>query len=435
MTQGYPQISDVDSMPSFSMDDMLITLNVKGAREFTKISYPIRYGRYHEIKTSEFIYQFNLNGEIKHIQGRTPDWPHPAEWLKRTISNDWIYYSAGSYNDVYDRIGEYYFPCLQYEKSPFFKQNPFDFKIIQKALTGWGEVIDRLRSYLKNALPEPLRMFIAQTVAKDGKRLEKRAEELQGLNGERITILPPDTRHVDYEVIPVIIAEGCRYHCGFCRFKTDHPFSQLGRSEILDRMKRIRSFLGSDLPNYNSLFLGQHDALRADHDLLTFSAHKAYDIFEFSHSHMKEARLFFFGSVDSLLEAEDSLFNALNRLPFLTFINIGLESGDPKTMDALKKPIRISDVKRAFYRMLEINRRYKQIEVTANFVIGKDLSENHYLSILDLARKGLDHYFSKGAIYFSPLNDAASKPELLRRFNEFKRLNRLPTFIYLTQRL
>jgi hypothetical protein len=114
-------------MESYHFDDLSIILNKEGSREFSKVSYPIRYGRFAEIKTPDYVFQFNLNGEIKYIQGRGQSWLHPAEWLKRTVANDWIYYSAGGYSSVYDFFGEYYLPCLSYPSNPIISDNPFDY--------------------------------------------------------------------------------------------------------------------------------------------------------------------------------------------------------------------------------------------------------------------------------------------------------------------
>jgi len=76
-------------MKSYQVDNLTITLDKEGSSEFLKVSYPIRCGRFAEIETPDYIFQFNLNGEIKHIQGRNRNWPHPAEWMKRTVGNDW----------------------------------------------------------------------------------------------------------------------------------------------------------------------------------------------------------------------------------------------------------------------------------------------------------------------------------------------------------
>ena len=112
-------------MESYQFDHLSITLNKEGAREFFKVSFPIRYGLFSEIKTPDHIFQLNLNGEIKYIQGRSQNWPHPAEWLKRTVANDWIYYAAGDYQGFYDLIGEYYFPYLSYPSNSIMDDNPF----------------------------------------------------------------------------------------------------------------------------------------------------------------------------------------------------------------------------------------------------------------------------------------------------------------------
>ncbi len=158
-------------------------------------------------------------------------------------------------------------------------------------------------------------------------------------------------------------------------------------------------------------------------------------MFEIEQSNINGANLFLFGSPDSLLQAEEALFNSLNRLPFYTYINIGLESADQATLDILKKPVSAKIIRQAFLRMLEINRTYKNIEITANFVLGSDLPESHYSSLVDLIRNELDHVYSKGGIYLSPLYNGGDKKKMQKKFNELKRLSRLPTYIYLLQRL
>jgi len=245
---------------------------------------------------------------------------------------------------------------------------------------------------------------------------------------------------VDYEVIPVIVADGCLFNCGFCRVKTGQDFAPRTQRNIIGQIKALKDFYKQDLCNYNALFLGQHDALYAGQELLEFAARNAYEIFEFERSNLRGAWLFLFGSVDSLLKSEDSLFKSLNSLPFFTYINIGLESADPATLAVLKKPIAVETVIEAFTKMLDINRRYEKIEVTANFVFGGDLPWSHLFSLCELTRNRLSHFYNKGSIYLSPLIDGKTKVretkrEILRKFNEVKTLSRLPTFIYLIQRL
>jgi len=427
-------------MESYHFDDLSIILNKKGSREFSKVSYPIRYGRFSEIKTPDYVFQFNLNGEIKYIQGRGQRWPHPAEWLKRTVSNDWIYYSAGGYSSVYDFFGEYYLPCLSYPSNPIISDNPFDDNAVRSALIAWQKLLVKIKELTLGIIPQKLKDFLILAAKNDSEALRLRSHTLHNLIGGRLTVLPPDTRHVDYEVIPVIVADGCSFNCGFCRVKTGQDFAPRTQRNIIGQIKALRDFYKQDLCNYNALFLGQHDALYAGQELLEFAARNAYEIFEFERSNLRGAWLFLFGSVDSLLKTGDSLFKSLNSLPFFTYINIGLESADPATLAVLKKPIAVETVIEAFTKMLDINRRYEKIEVTANFVFGGDLPQGHLFSLCELTRNRLSHFYNKGAIYLSPLIDGKNrkretKREILRKFNEVKTLSRLPTFIYLIQRL
>ena len=126
-------------METNQFNNLSITLDKEGSREFTKVSYPIRYGRFSEIKTPDYVFQFNLNGEIKYIQGRSRSWPHPVEWLKRTVANDWIYYSSGGYTGVYDSFGEYYIPCLSYLSNSIIGGNPFEDAAIRSAIEFFNE--------------------------------------------------------------------------------------------------------------------------------------------------------------------------------------------------------------------------------------------------------------------------------------------------------
>ena len=144
--------------------------------------------------------------------------------------------------------------------------------------------------------------------------------------------------------------------------------------------------------------------------------------------------------MDSLLKSNDSLFASLNRLPFFTYINVGLESADPATLALLKKPVNVKDVEKAFKKMFAINRKYEKVEVTANFVFGGGLPQSHFLALCELTGNTLTHFYNKGAVYLSPFIDGKrkvreTKRELLKKFNKVKALSRLPTFIYLIQRL
>lgn len=422
-------------MEPYRLNNLQITLDKQGAYRYTKASYPVRYGRYCEIKSPEHLYQFNLNGEIKYIQGVTRNWPHPSEWLKRTAANDWIFYSIAGYNRIFDSLGEYYLPCLPYASNSIWAYNPFVDPNIQNALRGWHQLQEQLPAIYTAAVSSKIKNFLNLVVRNDTQALRAKSERLNQIIGGQVSVLPPDTRHVDYEVIPIIIADGCLYDCSFCRVKSGQQFALRSNYNIRQQIQELKKFYGANLKNYNAVFLGNHDALAAGDAPICRTAAEVYKAFNFEKAHILEPRLFIFGSVDSLLNANHNIFEALNQLPFLTYINIGLESADAATLARIQKPLEIRKIEAAFKKMIQVNRSYLNIEITANFLIGQRLSPEHYESVIELVHRRLDRFYSKGAIYLSPLASRGNHRDLLRIFFELKNLSRLPTFIYLIQRL
>jgi len=384
-------------METFPLDGFTITLDKEESREYAKVSYPIRYGRFSEIRSPEYVLQ----------------------------------------SGVYDFFGEYYMPYLSYQSNGIDGVNPFEDASVQSGLAWWEALHARVKGLIRKPVQRNIGHFLQMIAGNDAHVLEQKSRRLHAIIGGKITVLPPDTRHVDYEVIHLIVADGCLCNCGFCRVKTGRYFSTRSRRDIVRQIISLKEFYGRDLGNYCSVFLGQHDALNAGIELIEFAAGRAYDIFEFERSYLKGCRLFLFGSVDSLLRAPDTLFDSLNGLPYYTYINIGLESVDPATMEALEKPTPIGNVIEAFYKMLEVNRRYEKIEVTANFLFGDELPSGHIPSLVALAGSRLGRSYSKGALYLSPLMDGRNKArgDLIRQFNKVKIQMRMPTFMHLIQRL
>ena len=89
---------------------------------------------------------------------------------------------------------------------------------------------------------------------------------LHRIIGATLPVLPPETIDVDYEVIPLILTEGCAYNCRFCLFKTTGGFRVRSPRNIAAQIRSLKDFYGADLINYNSLMLGQNDALAAGGD-------------------------------------------------------------------------------------------------------------------------------------------------------------------------
>lgn len=417
------------------IDDLIIIPEKQGADRYVKISYPFRYGWFSEIKWGNYTFQFNLNGEIKTIQGRGEGWLDASEWLKRTAGNDWVYFAAGGYTGAFDFTGEYYVPCLPYDSNAVFGRDRFDGPEVSAAFRQYERLRERLAALETAQCQEPAASFIQRVNVMDDEALDLRARLLHDIIGGQVSVLPPDARHVEYDLIPLTIADGCLYNCGFCRVKTGRGFKPRSKADILRQLHELRELYAQDLVNYNSLFLGQHDALFAGPELIEFAARRAFEVLDFQHAVMKDPRLFFFGSVDALLRAEEDLFAMLNSLPFETYINIGLESADPETLKKIDKPLTREKIVQAFHKLMAVNRRYPKVEITANFLYGADLPETHLPSILSLTREALSHFHGKGAVYLSPLETIGSIPEVKTRFTELKTLCRLPVYFYLIQRL
>ncbi len=419
---------------SHTYDDVTINLGKKGLDRYTKTSYPQRYGRYSEIETGSAVYQFNLNNEIIFAKSKHTDWPDRQEWMKRSIGNDWIYYSTGGYTGVFEAIGEFYLPNLQYSSNSLIGGKPFNLAIVQQIIDGWYEDITRVAGTL-NGVSAEIQRFIEKTLEHTPLKLQEKALKLCDISEGRVTVLPPDSRHVDYNIIPLTIATGCLYKCRFCRVKSTHTFREKKQTEIDVQLDQLKLLYGEDLPNYNSVFLGEHDALCASNELILHSIRQSYIKLNFAHSNMRGANYFLFGSVDSFLNASTRLFNELSEFPAEFYINIGLESADQKTLDILGKPVSSAKVKEAFFKMQHINESYLNIEVTANFLMDATLPENHYPSFLQLVRDSLKCKKPKGCIYLSPLKFDNPSKELVFDFRRVKLQSRLPTFLYIIQRL
>jgi hypothetical protein len=440
MGDGNAQSGDTEPMETYLLKDLVINIDKAGVREYGKFSYPVRYGRFSEIRAPGHTFQYNLNGEIKFIEGRARNWPHPSEWLKRTIGNDWVYYSAGDYKGVYDLIGEYYYPYLSYPSNAILGDNPFEGTSIRKTLSSWASLQARLKALISRAAPNTLQDFLGTVAERTPFVLRSKAARLHRLIGGRVTVLPPDSRHVDYDVIPITVAEGCLLNCGFCRVKSGRGFKPFSRASILEQIEGLKRLLDRDLRNYSAIFLGQHDALQAGQDLIQSVAETAYRSFELERSHTGDPSLFLFASPVSLLAAHDTLFEMLDALPYATYINVGLEAADAATLRGLRRPVSVESVRDAFSRMLDINRTYRRIEVTANFLFSDEFSADHFASLLELTRNRLDPARAKGAIYLSPVVDEtrvddARRRDIIRRFQEVKMHSLLPVFLYLIQRL
>ncbi|MCP4021981.1 MAG: radical SAM protein, partial [Desulfobacteraceae bacterium] len=319
-----------------------ISIEKTGNSRAGKATFPRRYGKYAEIKTLEYEFAFNLNGEIKFIRGLNVDWPHPAEQLKRTDGNDWVYYTVGDKGGdqgISSWMGEYYLPCLPYSSNPVWEIKYFSNPVIMNAFGQWSQLYANLYQAPKTRFHPAAQDLIGRIIKNNDQVLYERSLNLTKIIGSKISVLPPDTRHADYEVIPLNITDGCLYHCRFCCVKSETKFQKRSKSNIREQIGKLKDYYGKNLENYTALYLGNHDALGAGEELISYAAANAYKTFDLGAPDKDSPLLFLFGSVGSLLKAEDSLFNAIDALPFYTYINIGFESVDAQTLDIIGKPV------------------------------------------------------------------------------------------------
>jgi hypothetical protein len=423
------------TMERYQLEDLEIIFDSAGRDDWGKYSFPVWYGIPVKINWRGYYYDFNLRGGLKKIAGRPSVWPEPQDVLKRTDGNQFIYYGTFGYESSYDLIKNYYVPFNGRYDGDIFPVKPLEGRHVGQALESFDGLVEEAGRLSASTAGDRPREFLRKIAARGRGALAGEARVLHDIIGADLPVLPPDTIDVDYEVIPLIVADGCRYHCRFCRFKTAESFRVRSRENIAAQIHALKDLYGADLVNYNSLVLGQNDALAAGADILISAAEKAYDLLNLSSSfHRGQPNLFLFGSVDSFLEADHSLFDGLERLPYLTSVNIGLESPDQETLDRLGKPLRADRVREAFRKMQEINRCWSNITVSCNFVLGSDLPSRNVEAIQTML-EGEAKTKDKGVAYLSPLIGASQRRQILKEFGEIKRSSPLPVFIYMAQML
>lgn len=415
---------------------LVITINRIEKSPFRKVNTPQEDIFCHTIRTKEYELGFNLKGEIKMIKGLGMNWPHPYSWLIRSDGNDWVYYKTGSMEKrkIVDFTGENYLPCLTYKSNQIFEFNPYTDPAIAGAFAEWSMVYGNLYEGDFTDLDQDFQDFIKLVTENGENRLHESSKELNSITGGKISVLPPDTRHVNYEVIPLMISEGCIYNCKFCWVKSEKGYDTFSKEKIDDAIGKLKKFYGENLINYSGIFLGDHDALFAGIETIKYAAEKAFD--EFGFKRIKTIpKLFLFGSVKSFTKAE-SFIEKINALPFYTYINIGFESVDKETLKSIGKPLSPSENMEVFGKIVEYNKIFSNIEITGNFILGEDLSEAHDSKIIEML-SGVKEKTKKGGIYFSPLVKNLNRLYALDKFFEIKKeINgRYPVYIYLIQRL
>jgi len=117
-------------------------------------------------------------------------------------------------------------------------------------------------SITRNA--QEVRAFMERVLFNDYQKAvadQKRFEEIYG----HIDIFPNDLP------MPLIIqlTKGCTYNaCTFCGFYKDRPFRIKGMDEVKRHIRDIKSFIGESIPNFQTIFLGDANALMTEQGVL-----------------------------------------------------------------------------------------------------------------------------------------------------------------------
>ena len=423
-------------MENYQVADWEIVFDRVGRNDWGKFSFPVWYGIPVKVNWRGYNFDFNLRGCLKRITGQRSVWPEPHEMLKRTDANDFIYYyGADGYDSSYDLIKNYYVPFNGRSDCDLLTENPLVGRHVSQALAAFDELVKEANRLSCRIIQARAKSFLRKLAVRGRDRLAAEADRLHGIVGGNMPVLPPDTIDVDYEVIPLIITEGCDYSCRFCHFKTADGFRRRSWGNIARQIRDLKKFYGEDLINYNALVLGQNNALAAGAGIIADAATLAYEVLNLPQSyHRGRPQLFLFGSVDALLAVPDSLFDRIDGLPYHTYLNVGLESPDQGTLSALGKPLTAAGVGEAFRKIQQVNRSYEHLTVSCNFVLGREFSSHHVAAVKALL-SGETQAGGKGMVYLSPLLGASDRRQILKEFREIKINSTLPVYLYLAQRL
>ncbi len=396
------------------LDGFSISLYRKGLFSYEKLSYPAEYGIYHEVAGMGLRALFDLECRLKAFKAETSDWPHPHDWIRITSGGELVYYSYGGYADAPSLYCEYYVPVPARGGNSIFPENPFAKSSVRHAIDSLPAWLRALAAVEARCDQPESREFVAG-VRKHGDPINN-AHKLKARFSKTargtVPVLPPDTRHVNYNAIPLLIQDGCLYNCGFCTVKTSSLFRERSPVEIARQAFSLREFFGKDLANWNGVFLGQNDALACSPVTIECAIEAATRILEVKQSCITPPSIFMFASVKSVTGARDALFDLLSDSGFRCFINVGFESFHDPTLKQLQKPVDAGQVREAAERVLELSCTRKNLTISGNFVLGTGMSERHLELIADFM--STDSEAGKMPLYLSPLVGERNIGSLLR---------------------
>ncbi|MGB9712842.1 MAG: radical SAM protein [Dissulfurimicrobium sp.] len=415
----------------FAFKEISIFLEERGRKDYAALSYPVRYGVSSRLIFKGYRFDCDLNGRVRYIYSEDHRlWPEPFARIKRLECNNWIFYHPSTYDDIYALTGRYYLPISSTDPStPFTMEDPFNFPWISMAITAWDELTEYASKCIRHA-DDGARDLLGAVARNGMDALRERSKTFFEILGGTVPVLPPETMLVDYDVIPILISDGCLYRCAFCRFKTAKTYKIRKIEDIKVQAKRLRDFYNRDIINYSSVFLGQNDALLAG-DLVIDAAEIVYKELNLAGTYHDATHIFLFGDVKAFLNATNVFWRQIDSLPYSHIhINVGIESIDQETLDMIGKPIDTKDAMAAIETAAYINRTSRKIEIDLNFIFGDNLPPGHYEKMSRHLRNA-HRKAPKGTVYVSPLIGERHDPRRLRRaILELKARANWPVFLY-----
>jgi hypothetical protein len=205
-----------------------------------------------------------------------------------------------------------------------------------------------------------------------------------------VGVLPPDR----YRSLWLQATHGCAYNgCLFCSLYKGQPYHVPGPEAFASHVRAVKAFLGSGLAGRRGVFLGEANALGAPLPVL----HAVFDVLEAEVPELLEGQGPSRG-VSSFVDAFTAFrtsgeLEALSRRG-LSRVFLGVESGDPGSLERLGKPaegVAVKAVVRAAHQA--------GVSVGLTFLVG--LGERHVQASAQLASEL--ELAADDVVYLSPL--------------------------------
>jgi len=419
-------------MVSLRAGDITVQFDRDGDRNFNRAGLDNWLGKPVLILSDSYTFHFDLEGRIQRIDGFPS--PHSWDWLQRSMANDWIYYdkawlpgrippAPGIIEDtVWAVNGRTDLPILR-------GHDGLQRDYVRKALEAVDALIRSIQDLVKrkpevysesgqaaHALDKSrLWDFLAKAAQADREHLQEVADRLSGVHGH-IAVLPPDTIKVDYRVLLIKVMDGCTNTCGFCMARGESAFAIRNKDDIDRQIDVLAEVYGADLYNYNSVVLGECDALVSP--FIEYAAHRAFDVFRCGSSYHAGSYLFLFATNRTLCAHPDSAFDMLEALPFENVcINVGWEAATDAALSQLKKQQTAQEVLVGMTRAGKINRKYRKVKISGNFVTADGFECESIVNAIGESQYG-------GSLYLSPLRGQCSSGQALRDLHTIRKAHR-----------